>query len=460
MLINNQSECVQLLNFFHERDEHGAYDYLKKMLREDADKYYNSKQIEKIKSRIEKHLVNFRKSAPSSLNSGLMDYPDEFNPISMLTSSLAHGSWSHVIFNLIFFMAFAPAIEIIISNWLRYVALLVALSVITSISYSLVVFIGREVPLPTLGLSGVVMGVIGLSAYLMPKAQVKMFFWFLLFVRTFYLPAWALAAWYIGWDIFDMLLSDGNEGVNLVAHVSGGIAGYIIGFVWFKKRRDEIQDELNAEIESVRDSHQSSAMAAGYSGRRDELKNKQQQKEFKKENDNYMSELHRLVTAKQDSQAIVLILGDYDIQSASIEVYQDLFQSIKSWGNSVTLLCVGRLLVNLLIDQRKYARALVYIEMCQQVTEEFVLANPDNVLLMASMARDNKQYQLAWLLVRDANARYGEYINTAQCALLEIELLWQDLHMVQQARARMKELLAAAEGDFKRNLLKLAILMK
>ena len=40
-----------------------------------------------------------------------------------------------------------------------------------------------------------------------------------------------------------------NSGINLVAHVSGGIAGYLIGFFWLKRCREEIREELDEEIE-------------------------------------------------------------------------------------------------------------------------------------------------------------------------------------------------------------------
>jgi len=452
--------CAKWLKFFNERAEHDGYEYLHKVLRQvNRDKYYSRQDLQKIDQILAQHLTAFRATAPSSLDATLMHFPDEFNPIPMLTSSLAHGSWSHLLFNLLFFLAFAPAIEIIIDNKLKYLSILVAISFVTSISYSLVTLIHGDDPLPTLGLSGVVMGVIGLSAYLMPRARIRVFFWLFLLIKTFYIPAWVLALWYIGWDTFDMLFSDDYGGVNLISHVSGGISGYLMGYFWLKERRDEVRDELADEIEYMRASRRPGLFNTAYSGGRRELQNRQQLKQFKKEQSEYMSRLHRLVRGNQDSEAIMLVLGDYEIQSASIEIYEELFQSVSQWGASYTQLCTGRLLINLLVERRKYIDALKVIEQCQQVSKAFVLANPLHVLLLANMARENRQYQLAWRMVHNAEQRYEQYINIQQCALLEIELLWQDLGNQQQARQRMKQLLPLAEGEFRTNLLKLAKLM-
>lgn len=57
-----------------------------------------------------------------------------------------------------------------------YIAILVATAFSASFAYSIAVLLGAE-PLPALGFSGVVMGMIGLAAFLMPRAKIKTFFW-------------------------------------------------------------------------------------------------------------------------------------------------------------------------------------------------------------------------------------------------------------------------------------------
>ncbi len=136
---------------------------------------------------------------------------------------LAHGDWWHLPGNLIFFLAFAPSVELLLQSSVKYVATIIAISFVTAVTYSISTFI-QGAPVPTLGLSGVVMGMIGLSAYLMPHAKIRTFVWFIVFVKNLYIPAWIFAVWYIGWDAFELFSNSDNVGVNLVAHVSGGIS--------------------------------------------------------------------------------------------------------------------------------------------------------------------------------------------------------------------------------------------
>lgn len=456
----SQSECVSGLRNWHRESLHGASDKFLKFLESNNSQGLSNAELNEIQALIEEHYKNFQQLVPSSLDGSLMHYPNELNPIPMLTSAIAHSDWGHIIFNLIFFLAFSPAIEVLINNKLRYVSILIAISFITSLSYALTVLLSGDDPVPSLGLSGVVTGAIGLSAYLMPHARIRVFVWFIFLVKNFYIPAWILAVWFIGWDTWDILTSDNYGGVNLVAHVSGGFAGYLIGFFFLKNTREETQDELAEEIEYMRAERTGGTSAATYSGGRKEIQARTQEKQEKRYNDEYMSLMCRHVRLHRDSQAIVLILENYEVQSASVEIYEELFNSVQSWGDSRTLLCLGRLLINLLIEHRKYAKALVYVEKCQKVSAEFVLANPVNVMMLANMARENKQYEIAYLLVKDAQTRYGEYVDAHQCSLLEIELLWQHLDKEDIAHEIIKKLLLVSEGAFKQDLLKLAILMR
>ena len=109
--------------------------------------------------------------------------------------------------------------------------------------------------MPSLGLSGVVMGMMGMFAYLMPHARIRVFFWFFTIIKIFFIPAWILALWYIGMDTLDMLFSDDYGGTNLIAHVSGGFGGYILGYILLKDQREQI-DDLGDEIKAINTGHQ------------------------------------------------------------------------------------------------------------------------------------------------------------------------------------------------------------
>lgn len=189
-----------------------------------------------------------RQHKVEDLTDKLMYKPDSFNVTNMITAAFAHGSWMHVIGNLFFFFAFAASVEIAVGLF-AYSLIFIALAIGTHLSYSLSLL---NVPdaLPTLGLSGVVMGMIGLFAYLMPMVKIRCIWWFLIFFRTVAVPAWILAAWYVGWDIYNLNHSDDQSNVNFVAHVSGAAIGFLIGVIFFRRRKAEIKQEIVQQRES------------------------------------------------------------------------------------------------------------------------------------------------------------------------------------------------------------------
>lgn len=177
----------------------------------------------------------FARQAPPSITAQLMYEPRSFEIGKMLSAAFAHGSIMHLAGNLFFFFAFAASVEIILGS-LTFIAVVVTLALGTHITYSLVLFSDPNA-LPTLGLSGVVMGMIALFTFLIPTARIRCFFWFFFIVRIFVIPGWMLALWYIGWDIFNLYSGGGTPNVNLIAHVSGAAIGLSMGILFFRKQR-------------------------------------------------------------------------------------------------------------------------------------------------------------------------------------------------------------------------------
>jgi membrane associated rhomboid family serine protease len=177
---------------------------------------------------------SFKSNAPANLTASLWYAPGSVNPLRMLTAAFAHGSWSHLIGNLLFFFAFSATIEILLGPIL-YLAVFIVFAIGTHSVYSLAM-IGNAQRLPTVGLSGVVMGMIALFVYFIPQARISCFLWLIVFYRRFAIPAWLLAAWFIGWDIYS-LLSGGKAGVNLIAHLSGAALGFLLGCTLFRAKR-------------------------------------------------------------------------------------------------------------------------------------------------------------------------------------------------------------------------------
>jgi len=182
----------------------------------------------------------YQADAPVSLTARLMYDPRSFNPIKMISSVFTHSGWLHLIGNLLFFFAFAAAVEIYIGLG-KFGMVVLILAISTNLSYSTVMF-WQDDALPTLGLSGVVMGMISIFIVLMPKARVRCIFWFLIIVRRVALPAWALGLWNIAWDIIQLNYSFHQSSTNFVAHISGALIGIAIGIWLLSNTADGVRD--------------------------------------------------------------------------------------------------------------------------------------------------------------------------------------------------------------------------
>lgn len=196
-------------------------------------KDHTSQEIDSMTVYIEQHYRHYSSNYPGHINKELMYFPESVNPLKMLVSSLSHADIFHLAGNIIFFMAFAPAIEVLLASGWLYAMSCLLIIFLTSIAYTVSVIIFGDA-MPTLGLSGLVMGMMGMFAALMPYQKIKVFIWFLLFIRNISVPAWVLAACYIGLDSLNLILGTGDPSINLVSHVSGGITGYLLGYALLK----------------------------------------------------------------------------------------------------------------------------------------------------------------------------------------------------------------------------------
>lgn len=370
-----------------------------------------------------------------------MYYPDSWNPVKMLTASVAHGSWTHILGNLLFFYAFSPMLETVVASTKRYIFILISLALITQITYSLY-SLAVGVYVPTLGLSGIVMGVIGLAAYMMPKAHIRTFVWFIIHVKNYYIPAWILAVWYIGWDISDLFNYGLSSGINLISHVSGGIGGYLIGYFYLKDHKSEIKDEISDAIDYARSERNDNGMASTYSGGREKMIEQIRVRDAKRDYENYLSRIYQLVQADRDSDATILALDGFEEKQYSVEIYTEMFERMYDWGASRTLLCIGRLCIDQYIRNNNLHRALEITKRCIAVTDDFLIADPIHVQLLAKHAIETNQHDAAYAIIKHAVERYAESIDKTQCILLEIELLLTHLGDNDAAKILLTRLLS------------------
>ena len=388
-------------------------------------KEYSDKELVDVVAIFQSRLIEFRRTTPSNLDNFVSYDPSTWNPISMMLSAFAHGDWWHIIFNLIFFFAFAPALELLARGAWRFILALILIELSCDIPYS-IVSMSADYPIPTLGLSGMVMGMIGLSAYVMPWARIKTFVWVLHFAKVIPVPAKFLALWYVGWDTYDLLSDDEYGGINVLAHVMGGVSGYLSGILLYKKLREENQYELDLEIDYMRAKRQDNFnLANTYKGDMRRLDNLQREEAYKKEKGRFLDQIHKLISVGRDGIAINIILEEYERLNLTTECYEELFLVMKDWRHGRALSCVGRLIIDRYIIEEHSEPALRYLKYCIDIDEDFVIANPIHLVFLVKKCIASNEIRLGYLLVRNAQQRYQGYINAQDCK--KLELLCEDV---------------------------------
>ena len=199
---------------------------------------------EYVRQMLEEETRRFNTLVPPDPDEGLAYYTGSWNPVTMVTSSFAHGDWGHILFNLVFFFAFAATVEVLIGP-LRYVAFVLVDSWFIGLTGSIAAAATAQ-HYWTLGLSGVVMGMMGLFAYLLPRGKIKCYYFFIIIFGSVAIPGWMLTAWYLGGDIVTLLTNDDYGRVNVLAHVMGGVGGYLFGLLFLREVRKDAEHAQDA----------------------------------------------------------------------------------------------------------------------------------------------------------------------------------------------------------------------
>ncbi|MEJ2622538.1 MAG: rhomboid family intramembrane serine protease [Candidatus Thiodiazotropha sp.] len=192
---------------------------------------------------LNKEYSRYRDAVPPLTTQQLWYSPHTWDPVTMLTSNFAHGSWDHILGNLLYFFIFGAAVELIIGSAAYFVVILV-LSFGTSLSYSIAMMNVTDA-LPTVGLSGVVMGMIAMLSYFMPSSKILCFYWFLIKIGVVGVSTWILALLYIGIDTYTLITVEEMGGINLVAHVSGAAIGFLLALALFRRHKARISVEYD-----------------------------------------------------------------------------------------------------------------------------------------------------------------------------------------------------------------------
>lgn len=145
-------------------------------------------------------------------------HPNQLDPLKMFTSVLTHASVWHLIGNLFFFCCFARTIEtrIFVPGYLlAFVVFVLA----TNLAYAAI----APGNVPTLGLSGVVWGYMGMFLFRYPREKIECFVWFFGVYKKVEIPTFVFILAFLVFDIVGF--RHGATSVNYIAHFAGFAAG-------------------------------------------------------------------------------------------------------------------------------------------------------------------------------------------------------------------------------------------
>jgi membrane associated rhomboid family serine protease len=157
--------------------------------------------------------------------------------ITILTAMFMHGSWSHIIGNMIFLWAFGPEVEDQMGRG-RYLAFYLLGGVVAALAQ---VAAAPDSTVPNLGASGAIAAVMGAFLVTFPQDQIRSVLVIFVFVRVTYVPAvlligvWALTQ-FLSLGAISSQPSGG--GVAYAAHVGGFIFGAVVARLFARTGND------------------------------------------------------------------------------------------------------------------------------------------------------------------------------------------------------------------------------
>jgi membrane associated rhomboid family serine protease len=152
---------------------------------------------------------------------------------ALISSIFLHGSFMHLAGNMLFLWIFGDNMEDEMGH-IPFLLFYLACGVLASLAQ----FVTDPMsPVPTVGASGAIAGVMGGYLLLFPKARVDIFVFFVVFFRIFPIPAWIMLGLWFALQLFNGFMVDSSGGgVAYWAHAGGFIFGLIGTFpLWLKR---------------------------------------------------------------------------------------------------------------------------------------------------------------------------------------------------------------------------------
>lgn len=152
---------------------------------------------------------------------------------TLVTSMFLHGGWMHLAGNMLFLWIFGDNLEDQLGH-VPYLIFYLACGIVADLGQLLA---DPSSPIPTVGASGAIAGVMGGYLLLFPKARVDIIIIFIVFFKIIPVPAWLMLGLWMAFQLFNGITADVSQGgVAYWAHAGGFVAGLALLIPFWLKR--------------------------------------------------------------------------------------------------------------------------------------------------------------------------------------------------------------------------------
>ncbi|MEO0972311.1 MAG: rhomboid family intramembrane serine protease [Pseudomonadota bacterium] len=150
--------------------------------------------------------------------------PNAVGALGLFTSMFMHGGWMHLLGNTWFLWVFGGNVEDSMGA-LRFVVLYLLSGLAASAAQ---IAADPTSPIPVVGASGAIGGVMGAYLVLFPRVRVRMLVVLIVIFTTFRVPAYLMLGYWIVVQIIGGLTPSEGGGIAFWAHIGGFFAGALL----------------------------------------------------------------------------------------------------------------------------------------------------------------------------------------------------------------------------------------
>jgi membrane associated rhomboid family serine protease len=148
--------------------------------------------------------------------------------ITPLTSMFLHGGWFHLIGNMWFLWVFGNNVEDSMGRF-RYFLFYILCGLAAAVTQT---FMNPSSPIPMVGASGAISGIMGAYIVLYPKVRVHMLVFLGFFITRIVVPAYLMLGYWFVIQLLGGSFSREAGGVAFWAHAGGFIAGAVLIYLF------------------------------------------------------------------------------------------------------------------------------------------------------------------------------------------------------------------------------------